>query len=278
MLFIRKNVLEVWPQIDVIDRIESRCPPNTWASDSSINNGLGQTPKDVDEEDCPRSLCLMATRVIGLTARFFLMFPHQSVNQRNVLLMVKRTERLQGSKERRDDEYYTLFQDIADEVSLYLPQLRGKRILCPCDWNESYNEEIIYKEEGHVLNRDLFIQGGTVKKDEITTTTAKIEKQMDLVKNQFVYYLLGKAEEWGIKSISVCGYNPKNGKGIRDDAIHEIHHGLGGLEDYLHLFQPGIAFKEIVGHTMPAAIVLQAQILHLSIVTRKASWTGLQFL
>lgn len=56
LLFIRKNVLEVWPQIDVIDRIESRCPLDTWASDSSINNGLGQTPKDVDEEDCPRSL------------------------------------------------------------------------------------------------------------------------------------------------------------------------------------------------------------------------------
>ena len=53
--------------------------------------------------------------------------------------MVKRTERLQGSKERRDDEYYTLFQDIADELSPYAPQLKGKRILCPCDWNENYD-------------------------------------------------------------------------------------------------------------------------------------------
>ena len=68
--------------------------------------------------------------------------------------MVKRTTRLQGSKQKRDDEYYTLFQDIADEVSLYLPQLRGKRILCPCDWDESYNEEIVYKEEGYVLGRE----------------------------------------------------------------------------------------------------------------------------
>ena len=50
--------------------------------------------------------------------------------------MVTRTSRLQGSKQKRDDEYYTLFQDIADEVSLYLPQLRGKRILCPCDWDD----------------------------------------------------------------------------------------------------------------------------------------------
>lgn len=103
--------------------------------------------------------------------------------------MIKRTERLQGSKNRRDDEYYTLFQDIADEVSLYLPQLRGKRILCPCDWNESYDEEIVYKEEGYVLNRDLFIQGGTIKKDEVTNTVAKIEKPMDLVKNSCVIVL-----------------------------------------------------------------------------------------
>lgn len=129
--------------------------------------------------------------------------------------MVKRTERLQGSKERRDDEYYTLFQDIADELSPYAPQLRGKRILCPCDWNESYDEEVVYKTEGYVINRDLFVQGGTVKNDAVTKTTAKIEKPMDLVKNQFVYFLLGKAEDWGILSISVCGYNPKNGKGIR---------------------------------------------------------------
>jgi hypothetical protein len=75
LLFIRKNVLEVWPQIDVKDRIESRCPLDTWTSDLSIFYGLGQTPKDVDEEDCPRSLCLYRHGVIGLTARFFLIFP-----------------------------------------------------------------------------------------------------------------------------------------------------------------------------------------------------------
>ncbi len=129
--------------------------------------------------------------------------------------MVKRTERLQGSKERRDDEYYTLFQDIADEVSHYLPQLRGKRILCPCDWNESYDEEIVYKAEGYKLNRDLFVQGGTAKNDAVTKSAEKIEKSMDLVKNQFVYYLLGKAEEWGVLSISTCGYDPRINKGVR---------------------------------------------------------------
>lgn len=129
--------------------------------------------------------------------------------------MVKRTERLQGSKRNKDDEYYTLFQDIADEVSLYLPQLRGKRILCPCDWDESYNEEIVYKEEGYVLGRDLFGSEGTIKNIDIAQTCKKIEKRMDLVKCQFVYYLLNQAEDWGIKSISVSGYNPRTNEGVR---------------------------------------------------------------
>jgi hypothetical protein len=101
--------------------------------------------------------------------------------------MVKRTTRLQGSKQKKDDEYYTLFQDIADEVSLYLPQLRGKRILCPCDWDESYNEEIVYKEEGYILDRELFAAEGTIKNIDIAKSRAKIEKRMDLVKCQFVY-------------------------------------------------------------------------------------------
>ena len=129
--------------------------------------------------------------------------------------MVKRTERLQSSKCKRDDEYYTLFSDIAAEVSLYLPQLRGKRILCPCDWDESYNEELVYKEEGYILGRDLFSQEGSIKNIDIAQTREKIEKRMDLVKCQFVYYLLGQAEEWGIRSISVSGYNPQTGQGVR---------------------------------------------------------------
>lgn len=129
--------------------------------------------------------------------------------------MVTRTSRLQGSKKKKDDEYYTLFQDIADEVSQYLPQLRGKRILCPCDWDESYNEEIVYKEEGYVLGRDLFGSEGTIKNIDIAKTREKIEKRMDKVKCQFVYYLLNQAEEWGFRSISVSGYNPQKNEGVR---------------------------------------------------------------
>lgn len=50
------------------------------------------------------------------------------------------------------DEYFTLYADVANEVVLYTDQLKGKRIICPCDWDESYNEEIVYKEEGYVAS------------------------------------------------------------------------------------------------------------------------------
>ena len=150
--------------------------------------------------------------------------------------MVKRTARLQGSKQKKDDEYYTLFQDIADEVSLYLPQLRGKRILCPCDWDESYNEEIVYKEEGYVLGRDLFASEGTIKNIDIAKTREKIEKRMDLVKCQFVYYLLNQAEEWGIRSISVSGYNPKTNEGVR----------FQDIADEVSLYLPQLRGKRIL--------------------------------
>ena len=113
-----------------------------WTSELSVRCGLGQTPKDVDEEDVHVFVSYLDW-VFGLVVRSFR--KAKRITNNDLIGMVKRTTRLQGSKQKKDDEYYTLFQDIADEVSLYLPQLRGKRILCPCDWDESYNEEIVYK-------------------------------------------------------------------------------------------------------------------------------------
>jgi hypothetical protein len=37
----------------------------------------------------------------------------------------------------KDDEFFTLYEDVANEVSLYKKQLKGKKIICPCDWDES---------------------------------------------------------------------------------------------------------------------------------------------
>jgi hypothetical protein len=115
----------------------------------------------------------------------------------------------------KNDEFFTLYDDIADEVSLYKKQLKGKRILCPCDWDENYNEEVVYKEEGFVAPSNLIDAGGTIKRIDIKASQKKIEKELALIKCNFVKFLVAHADDYKIKSISVSGYNPSNGKGVR---------------------------------------------------------------
>lgn len=115
----------------------------------------------------------------------------------------------------KDDEFYTLYEDVANEVALYKEQLRGKRILCPCDWDESYNEEIVYKEEGFVAPSNLLDTGGTIKKINIKASKEKIEKDLAFINCNFVKFLVAHADAYGIKSISVSGYNPATGKGVQ---------------------------------------------------------------
>ena len=118
---------------------------------------------------------------------------------------------LSNSKRVKDDEYYTLYEDISNEVSRYSDQLRGKRIICPCDWDESYNEELVYKEEG-ITASDLFTNG-TIKHLDIAASKDKFEKDFDAIKCKFVKFLVAHAENYGIRSISVSGYNPRTGQG-----------------------------------------------------------------
>src|ERR1035437_2848308 len=127
-----------------------------------------------------------------------------STHKKNLLL----------SQKVQDDEYYTLYGDIAEEVSKYKDQLKGKRILCPCDWDESYNEEIVYKEKDFILERELFSNNGTIKEIDIKNTKEKISKDIGLIKCQFVKFLVAHAEDYKIKSLSVSGYNPKEDKGV----------------------------------------------------------------
>lgn len=115
----------------------------------------------------------------------------------------------------KDDEFFTLYEDIANEVSLYKDQLKGKRIICPCDWDESYNEDIVYKKEGFVSPSGLLDIGGTVKQIDIQASKNKIEKALDLVRCNFVKFLVSHADVFGIKSVSVSGYNPRKGEGVK---------------------------------------------------------------
>ena len=126
----------------------------------------------------------------------------------------------------KDDEFYTLYEDIANEVSIYKKRLKGKRILCPCDWDESYNEEIVYKEGEFVGPSNLFDAGDTIKRIDIKASKKKIEKDLDLIRCNFVKFLVAHAEAYNIKSISVSGYNPATGKGVKFQDIDYSNYDL----------------------------------------------------
>ena len=121
----------------------------------------------------------------------------------------------QINKDIEKDEYYTLYEDIADELPNYKDQLKGKKIICPCDWDESYDEALVYKEAEFIAPLNLLSEGGTVKEIELDKSKELIERNLDSVKCNFVKFLVAHAESYGIKSVAVSGYNPANGRGVR---------------------------------------------------------------
>lgn len=124
-------------------------------------------------------------------------------------------KQLEKAQKAKDDEFYTLYEDISAEVPLYKEQLKGKRILCPCDWDESYNEEIVFKEEGYVIASNLFGKDSSIKEIDIAQSKKKFEKDLTNIKCNFVKFLVSHADDYGIKSVSVSGFNPKTEEGIR---------------------------------------------------------------
>ena len=127
----------------------------------------------------------------------------------------KKKALLEKAKQEDPDEYYTLYADIAAELSLYREQFKGKRIICPCDWDESFETEIVYNDGDFVDPDGLFDEGDTIKNVDIEQTSKRFEKDINLIKCNFIKFLVSHAEAYGIKSISVSGYNPETGKGIK---------------------------------------------------------------
>lgn len=123
--------------------------------------------------------------------------------------------KMNESKRARYDEFYTIYEDIAAELPLYREQFKGKRIICPCDWDESFQEALVYKEEGYVAPYNLISLGGTVKQIDIEQSKDKIERDLGTVKCNFIKFLVAHAEAYGIKSISVSGFDPATSEGVR---------------------------------------------------------------
>ena len=84
---------------------------------------------------------------------------------------------LNKARSAKNDEFYTLYDTISNELRHYEKQLRGKRIICPCDWDEALSKP----------NND---------------------------RCNFVRYLRVKKQDWGIKSISWSGWNPDDPRNI----------------------------------------------------------------
>ncbi len=125
-----------------------------------------------------------------------------------------------------DDEYYTLFEDIAGEVPNYKDQLRGKRILCPCDWDESLDEILVYADQEEVIASNLLAEGCTIKHVDTDLSKHGIERSLDIIRCNFVKFLVAHAEDYGIASIAVSGYDPATGKGVRFQDIDYSRYDL----------------------------------------------------
>lgn len=129
--------------------------------------------------------------------------------------MPTRGERIRKSREEKNDEFYTIYADVADELPHYRKFFKGKRILCPCDWDESFEERLVYSDGSEVFPEDLFSDKNFVKDIDIDETRKSFEKKIDLIKCNFIKFLVSHADAYGIKSISVSGYNPRTRKGVK---------------------------------------------------------------
>ena len=64
--------------------------------------------------------------------------------------MPQQNNKLQRAKNTKNDEFYTLYENIEKEISFYKEELKGKVIYLPCDSEESnfwkYLKSTIYTE------------------------------------------------------------------------------------------------------------------------------------
>ena len=149
------------------------------------------------------------------------------------------------AKLKADDEFYTSFADIVAELSHWTDKLRGKRIICPCDFLPSdsqssitieFNPKRFYinsvktKPPSYVLPYVALFDDFTI--DTVVRQKKEISEQQlrNILVGQevvnFVNYLWAIGESAGIKSITASGYNVKTGKGISFDEIDYSQYDL----------------------------------------------------
>lgn len=138
---------------------------------------------------------------------------------------------------KNNDECYTDMDDILRELKYWgaLGKFKGKKIICPCDWDivegeDIYSITIEYKDDITELTTnnvfkavkniqyDLWglSEDGNLEIETIEVSEDDIEDFLrDKVTCNFIRTFVAKAKAWGIKSITASGYNPAVDKGIK---------------------------------------------------------------
>ena len=133
-----------------------------------------------------------------------------------------------------NDECYTSMADILDELSRWaeLGKFKGKRVICPCDWDivkdsDIYSIEIDYsdgfdvyansvKKKPKVVYTLFELDGDRLVKERVELKEDEVDEFLrDKLTCNFVRTLTQNAQAWGIKSITASGYNPDLGKGVK---------------------------------------------------------------
>ena len=135
---------------------------------------------------------------------------------------------------KNNDECYTPPAEILAELVYWaeLGKFKDKKIICPCDWDITDDEEIYsitinYKPNFEVASNDVYKAVESVcydlwsddKEPVITRVELKEDEIEEFLKDKltcnFLRTLTQNARAWGIKSITASGYNPANGKGVK---------------------------------------------------------------
>lgn len=126
--------------------------------------------------------------------------------------MAGTNKNMRNAQKEDDDEFYTLYDDIANELNHYSNYFKGQRIICPCDWDESFDTEMVFLDKNSGAPSLCDNMTRTIN---IIETKKNFQKAIPNIKCNFVKFLIAHADAWGIKSISVSGYNPKSKTGVR---------------------------------------------------------------
>lgn len=158
---------------------------------------------------------------------------------------------------KKNDECYTSMHDILEELSYWaqFDKFRGKRIICPCDWDivegeDIYSIEITYKDTDVEVNAYKAVKSVKITKiypypafklyseeletECIETKWETIELREDEIESflrnkltcNFVRTLTQNARKWGIKSITASGYNPAIDRGIKFQDVDYTQYDL----------------------------------------------------